>query len=480
MSVRKRLPILPVDVIYPIVELLALDFDIENLDHYVRSQRRLRREYYSKELLNLRIVSREFCRIVSPRLFRTVRITHTVASITGFLAIIQSPRVRHCVHVVKYEYWDPEPHRYEIIDPAVVSERSDDPEEIRLMLSHALSRLHELPSLRALSIRFGEIVPSLSERDRIREDLSYVLDALISLSASLTRPLESLSLTRLPPIHLPQYDHPAIRALRAHLSFFEIHSSATDSWSSLIVPTPPRQGPMSSCEPFYYHTLPRRLLPPPGPATGLENLESLSLCFSDPIGIYYFTYSFAELHFPRLRVLRLQHAQFSDARDAERFVAQHGETLLELHLLHCQIAVALDHNVLLLDAADAAAAAAAGAAAANGEGESEPVEDDADASSAGWPAVTRPWSDIYFEFANKLERLVSLEVMDAWWVSFPDKYVAYAPGEMMQFMEEGREEDNRALEMFRQTVMDRARKLGIEYEPVFPIRDEVELICDCH
>jgi hypothetical protein len=90
--------------------------------------------------------------------------------------------------------------------------------------------------------------------------------------------------------------------------------------------------------------------------------------------------------------------------------------------------------------------------------------DDDATSSAGWPAVSRPWSDIYFEFANKLERLVYLEVADAWWVSFPDKYVAYAPGEMMQFMEEGRGEDNRSLEKFKQTVIDRARKLGIEYE----------------
>ena len=325
------------------------------------------------------------------------------------------------------------------------------------MLNPALSRLHELPSLRSLFIRFGEIAPSQSESDRIREDVSSVLDALISLSASLTRPLESLSLTRLPPIHFPQYDHPAMRSLRAHLSFFEIHSSATDSWSSLVTPTPPRQGPMSSCEPFYYHTLPRRLLPPPSTATGLENLESLSLCFSDPIGIYYFTYSFVELHFPRLRALRLQHAQFSDARDAERFVAQHADTLLELHLLHCQIAVALDHNVLLPDT---------DTAAIPGSAESVFGDDgnDDDASSTGWPAVPRPWSDVYFEFGNKLERLVYLEVTDAWWVSFPDKYVAYAPGEMMQFMEEGREEDNRALETFQETVMNRARKLGIEYE----------------
>ena len=325
------------------------------------------------------------------------------------------------------------------------------------MLSHALSRLHELPSLRSLSIRFGEITPSLSEHDRISEDVSSILDALISLSTNLTRPLESLSLTRLPPIHFPQYDHPAIRSLLADLSLFEIHSSATDSWSSLVTPPPPRQEPMSSCEPFYYHTLPRRLLPPPSTATGLENLESLSLCFSDPIGIYYFTYSFAELHFPRLRALRLQHAQFSDVRDAERFVSQHADTLLELHLLHCQIAVALDHNVLLVDT-DTAAIPGSAESVFGDDG------DDDDASSSGWPALSRPWSDIYADFSNKLEHLVYLEVNDAWWVSFPDKYVAYAPGEMMQFMEEGRAEDNRSLEMFKQTVMDRARKLGAKNE----------------
>jgi hypothetical protein len=320
------------------------------------------------------------------------------------------------------------------------------------MLNHALSRLHEFPSLRSLSIRFGEIEPPFPARDRIREDLSCILDALISLSENLTRPLESLSLTRLPPIHAPQYDHPAIRALRANLSYFEIHSSATDRWSSLITPTPPRQAPMSCCEPFYYHTLPRRLLPPPSPATGLENLESLSLCFSDPIGIYYFTYSFAELHFPRLRALRLQHAQFSDARDAEQFVTQHAETLVELHLLHCQIAVALDHNVLLADT-DAAATI----------GEAEGHDDDGTGSD-GWPAVSRPWSDIYFDLSNKLKHLVFLEVEHAWWVSFPDKYVAYAPGEMMQFMQEGRAEDKHALQKFRDAVKDRKQDLGIKYE----------------
>jgi hypothetical protein len=186
----------------------------------------------------------------------------------------------------------------------------------------------------------------------------------------------------------------------------------------------------------------------------------------------------------------LQHVQFSDARDAERLIAQHRETLVELHLLHCQIAVALDHNAL-----DTDAAATTGETGFGPEG-----HDDDDASSTGWPAVSRPWSDIYFEFANNLEHLVFLEVLDAWWVSFPDKYVAYAPGELMQFMEEGREEDKEALEMFGNTVKSRAKNLGIEYErecfptcskvwpiteydydlAVFPIRDDVELICDCH
>jgi hypothetical protein len=104
---RKPLPILPVDIFYPIVDLLALDFDEENLDPFVRSQRRLRREYYCKELLNLRVVSRTFCRVVSPRLFRTLRLTHTVASIKGFLDIIQSPWVNHSVQAVRYDYWSP-------------------------------------------------------------------------------------------------------------------------------------------------------------------------------------------------------------------------------------------------------------------------------------------------------------------------------------------------------------------------------------
>lgn len=312
------------------------------------------------------------------------------------------------------------------------------------MLKNTLSRLHELPSFVSLLIRFGEIVPQPSEIDRIREDVSSVLDALISLGARLTRPLESLSITRLPPVHFPQYDHPAIGSLRAHLSFFEIHISSTDSWSSPVTPPPPREGLMSSCERFYYHTLQRRLLPAPSAATGLENLESLSLCFSDPIGVLFFTYSFAELHFPRLRALRLQHAQFSDERDAETFVAQHGDTLLELHLLHCQIMLTMDTDM-----------------------ETEAIafdDNDGTAGSADWPAVSWPWSDIYVEFANKLKRLVYLEVNDAWWASPPEKYVRYTGGDLVQFWQRGRTEDIRSLENFKQTVMDRAEKLGIEYE----------------
>jgi hypothetical protein len=65
-ATRTISPVLPVDIIYLIVDLLALNFDTENLDLYVHSQCRLRREFYCKELLNLRIVPHTFCRIASP------------------------------------------------------------------------------------------------------------------------------------------------------------------------------------------------------------------------------------------------------------------------------------------------------------------------------------------------------------------------------------------------------------------------------
>ncbi|KAH9959863.1 hypothetical protein BC827DRAFT_1212146 [Russula dissimulans] len=463
---QKRLPVLPLDLIYPIVDVLALDFDIENLDSWERHQRRLRREYFSKDLLNLRLVCSEFSRIVSPRIFRTLRLTHTQNSIMGFLSLMQSPRVNHFVQSVHYHYWDPEPHRYEKPTADDISVRKPDT-VIRRLLSDALSRLHEFPSLRSLAIRFGEVVPLQAELDRIRDDLSSILDALVSLGANLPRPLESLSLTRLPPIHLAQYDHPSFLSLRANLSFFEIHGGATDVWSLLATdPLPP--GLISPCEPFFYTTLPHRLLPPPSAATGLANLEALSLCFADPVGVFYLTYSFSELYFPRLRALRLQHVQFSVACDAERFITQHSGTLLELHLLHCQIAVA--QNSDSQQAAETLMATA----------EAEPVPEPDYDTFNGWPTVPRPWSDIYFEFNNKLKRLVFLDVQDAWWISFPDRYMTYAPGEIMQFLEEGREDDKRALEMFQETVKVRAGDLTTEYDPSFPIRDEDELICDCH
>src|SRR5258708_38210852 len=76
-----------------------------------------------------------------------------------------------------------DPLRYEIIHPAVVSERRDG-KEIRQILNHALSRLHELPSFRSLSIRFVEIVSSLSDLARIRRDASSLLNAPIPLCPS--------------------------------------------------------------------------------------------------------------------------------------------------------------------------------------------------------------------------------------------------------------------------------------------------------
>jgi hypothetical protein len=104
---RNRLPILPTDIIHVIVDVLSFDFDFENTDSYLRDKRRRRREYYSKELLNLRVACRQFCHIVSPRLFRTLRLTHTLKSINGFLAIVKSPWANQCVQSVKYQYWDP-------------------------------------------------------------------------------------------------------------------------------------------------------------------------------------------------------------------------------------------------------------------------------------------------------------------------------------------------------------------------------------
>lgn len=330
-----------------------------------------------------------------------------------------------------------EPFRYEKPSADVVSERKASA-EIRQQLSHALSRLHEFPMLKSLSIRFGEIAPHPTELDRIRDDLSSILDALVSLGTSLPRPLKSLSFTRLPPIHLEQYDSTAFLALRANLSVFEVHLAGTDSWSALVTPPLP-EGLISPCEPFFYDTLPGRLLPPPSAPTGLENLEALALCFSDPTGVFYLKYSFSKLHFPRLRALRLQHVQFSIACDAENFILQHAETLLELHLLHSQIAVASNDEEQSADALN-------------------------NSGFNGWPDVPRPWSAIYEELNKKLQRLVFLDVQDPWWISFPDRYVTYSPGEMMQFLEEGRPDDKYQLETFRKAVKDRADKLAAEYE----------------
>lgn len=475
MSEQIRLPQLPADIIHAIVDELVVDFDSQNGEPWERHQNRLIHNFYSKELLNLRVVCREFCHIASPRIFRTIRLTHTLPSIRAFVAMLQSPWVAHCVQSVRYQYWDPEPYRYETLAPEALSAR-EARAEIRELLRHALSRLHELPALRSLSIRFGDIAPEPGELDVIRDDLAAILDALLLLGTSSPGALAAFSLSRLPPIHLPQYDDPALRALLTGLAQLEIHTAGTDAWTALV--TPPLPPPLiSPCEPFFLHTLPRRLLPVPPPAA-FAHLEALALSFSDPVGVFYLSYNFADLFFPALRALRLQHVQFSAARDAERLVTRHADTLVELHLGHCQIAVAQNGK----ENPQAAVAAARNNINKNKNGgngdnnEDLPLPEDED----GWPVVPRAWSDIYTEFTNKLGCLVFLDVQDPWWLSFPDRYVTYSPSVVMQFLEDGREDDIRALETFRRTVEERASGLGVEYIPAIRIPNEDELICDCH
>ena len=342
--------------------------------------------------------------------------------------------------------------------------------EIRELLSHALSRLHELPALRSLSIRFGDIGPQPAELDIIRDDLSAILDALLRLGVSAPGVLTAFSLSRLPPIHLEQYDDPALRALLSGLAQLEIHTASTDHWSVLVTPPLPPEH-ISPCEAFFEHTLPRCLLPPAPsllPSTTFTQLEALALSFSDPVGVFYLMYNFADLFFPALRALRLQHVQFSGARDAEHLVTRHAETLQELHLAHCQIAVAHNGNENPQAAVAAAVAAAkrvgmTGGNGGDGDHEVLPLLSSDDDIFDGWPVVPRPWSDIYTEFTNKLNRLVFLDVQDPWWLSFPDRYVTYSPSVVMQFLEDGREDDIRALDLFRETVKERASSLGVEY-----------------
>jgi len=177
--------------------------------------------------------------------------------------------------------------------------------------------------------------------------------------------------------------------------------------------------------------------------------------------------------------LLLRHVRFSAPRDAEHLVTHHGNTDFELHLAHCQIAVA--HNGREDPrAAVAAAVAAARNRSINGGSYGGDDDDDDDDVFDGWPVVPRPWSDIYTEFTNKLGRLVFLDVQDPWWLSFPDRYVTYSPSVVMQFLEHGREDDIRALEGFQQSVEQRASGLGVEYKPAIRIPDENEFICDCH
>lgn len=127
MSAQIRFPLLPADIIHAIVDELVVAFDSQNSDPWERHQNRLKRIFYSKELLDLRVVCREFCHIISPRIFRTLRLTHTLPSIRGFIAMLQSPWVAHCVQSVKYQYWNPGKPPRIILSSHLTVERPQNP-----------------------------------------------------------------------------------------------------------------------------------------------------------------------------------------------------------------------------------------------------------------------------------------------------------------------------------------------------------------
>ncbi|KAI0258599.1 hypothetical protein BC834DRAFT_910783 [Gloeopeniophorella convolvens] len=444
---------LPDDLILIIVNDLVLDLENDDpeQDPPPSSSR------YPQDLLNLRATCSRLCHIASPRAFHILTFTHTLRSINGFLAMLQSPWVREGVKVVNYQYWDPEPQRYDEITPDELAARASR-SEIRKLLHHTLSRLYELPALNALSIRFGEVVP-VKGNLAIMDDLSSILDALLVLGASLSRPLESLSITRLPPFHCAQYEDVAFGALMRDLTRLELHTGSANAWLRRSdEPNANKEIPSGvPVEPFLCDTLWRRLVMLPNPAT----LTALSLGFSDFFGAHPFPFPFAQLRFPRLRALRLQHVQFSDSGDAEALILRHSETLMELHLWHCQIVVPRDvpeQNGNALGAQDEAF-------------DDEFGDDDS-------PEVSRPWSRIYAKLSEELQRLVFLSIQDAWWVQ-PENYASYNQDYLSPFLDHDRGEDMQALEGFQSVVAHRVKAQRAEYRPTFKVPDEYDLICEC-
>ncbi|KAI0060717.1 hypothetical protein BV25DRAFT_924586 [Artomyces pyxidatus] len=396
-------------------------------------------EVPTEELGNIRAASQTFCALATPRLFRTLRVTSTLESADSLANVVRSPEVAPYVKEVVFC------NRGAAADGRVVPVEGDPrPGDIDSAIIDALgdafSLIHELPSLRSLTLTFWHpdwphqpaATAATADDDEGGIDgymflPKEILTAITDSSEMLSQKLRALTINNLMAYNDPSQYTTQFGRLFANLesvrltvvssndpSFIDDMEEAIwdNFWSDFISGTVLR-----SLEDL-----------PSGSLTSLT-LHNPHHLYEPPVFV-----PWSDVTLPLLSSLSLLGFDFEGIPYLEDFIVRHAGTLVRLELLHCVM-----------------------------ETDREPHMDEAmlaqlieDSEHRSWVSV---WDTLALEMTVLMELVVEDAPFDGPYEPGPDAPLvvryreAQIPHHPLSFDDE--DEDVRALDRFRAVVKSR-------------------------
>ena len=293
-------------------------------------------------------------------------------------------------------------------------------------LASSFSRLHQLPRLKTIDLRFYSGYNKRIDSDEGRVGLQASILGALTTSFSIRTPpdLISLSLHNLRAWDLSPLASPPFQTVLPALRHLQL---------SVLLPNHP--------DPVYWHYFWSILYPNMILAPAQHALTELILHTDTYIGASC-GLSFDALHFPHLCTLSLRKLVFEPSVGIESFVLRHAATLTRLFLFTCKLPGSPDEMLSSWILSSSTVLA----------------RDEESSSRLGG------WDQIWDRFAEGLTSLIGLHVderRDSW--NPVDRYVFSEP-ERMTYWEFGIESrntaDTEALRRFYMTVSARRRRAG--------------------
>ncbi|KAI0059975.1 hypothetical protein BV25DRAFT_1993242 [Artomyces pyxidatus] len=292
-----NMPSLPLETIQSIIEFASVD-----------------------GLLALRLASKAFCALASPRAFHTISCTNTVKSTAGLLSLLDRPGIRTHVREISYRTLDSIP----VYEQSATPEPTDgEDDEIRQNLIAAIKLFPAVPLLSSVQFTFSPLHFEV-EPDTPTPRLEVQIAVLTALATLSSHSIYSLTLENIYPIPDPAYTSPSFLAFVAQLRHLRLATASDDVPDDYVT-----DGPIV---PFYEDCLPSILRAPQNSLTSLEFLSDIDVGVAPGLDL-------GQLHYPHLTNLALRHVLFDAGTGVEAFILAHSTTLTSLTLRSCRIAL---------------------------------------------------------------------------------------------------------------------------------------------